>query len=317
MAISPKTISDIEKISPSRVFLQVPLSKISRWGIGGIAQVIIRPESALQVEKLRRYFVKHDMRHLVIGMTSNLLFADEGLDVPCIQIDSGMGKVYLQGNTVTAQAGAWVPGFARRVQKWGFRGVEHACGIPGTVGGLIYMNGGSQRRSIGENVIEVMSINSEGDCRVRNYEECEFGYRESVFQNNNEIIVEAKFQFNVVDNPDVIRKEILSILSSRRKKFPYKLPNCGSVFKSNPKYYMSYGPPGVLIENLGLKGFKVGGAEIPSRHANFIVNTGRASASDVLSLIEIVKSRVADTYKIALDVECLYVDSDGNVSPAG
>ena len=182
MSVPRTMVTDLERLVPGGISTAVPLSEISRWKIGGIADVIIRPESPEQVQALRQYFFRRNVHHIVIGMTSNLLFADEGLRVPCVQIGSCMGKVDILDDVVQAQAGAWVPGLARKVQKAGLTGAEHICGIPGTVGGLICMNGGSQRKGIGSSVLEVTSIDEVGNLHVRKADQCDFAYRESCFQ---------------------------------------------------------------------------------------------------------------------------------------
>jgi UDP-N-acetylmuramate dehydrogenase len=175
MALSAAMLADLERLVPGGIFTSVSLAGISRWKIGGIADVIIRPESPEQVQALRRYFYQNNVHHIAIGMTSNLLFADEGLRVPCIQIGSRMGKIDICDGLVQAQAGIWVPGLARKIQKAGLIGAEHICGIPGTIGGLICMNGGSQRNGIGSSVLQVKSVDELGDLIVREAIDCKFG----------------------------------------------------------------------------------------------------------------------------------------------
>lgn len=313
MKPSRALLADLEELVPGGVLRAVSLVDVSRWKIGGIADVIIRPESPEQVQALRQYFYRNNIHHIVIGMTSNLLFSDEGLRVPCIQIGNRMSKVDILGGVVQAQAGAWVPGLARKVQKAGFAGAEHICGIPGTIGGLICMNGGSQRKGIGSSVVEVTSIDEAGGLHFRKADQCRFGYRESVFQRNGEIIVNAALDFKRAPDPKLVRREMIDILSSRRRKFPQKLPNCGSVFKSDPAFYDKYGTPGAIIEKLGLKGFRIGGAVVPDVHANFIVNVGNASASDVISVIQSIKSSAEDQLGVMLPVEVCYVNQFGQI----
>lgn len=313
MAASKAMIADLERLVPGGVSTDVSLAKISRWKIGGVADVIVRPENPEQVRALRQYFHRNNVHHIVIGMTSNLLFADEGLRAPSIQIDSRMGEVDISNGLVTAQAGAWVPGLARKIQQAGLIGAEHICGIPGTIGGLVCMNGGSQRKGIGSSVIEVASIDEAGNEQLRTADQCRFAYRESVFQGNNEVIVKVNLRFQRAIDPSAVRREMREILSSRRKKFPRKLPNCGSVFKSDPALYEKYGTPGAIIEKLGFKGYRVGNAVIPDIHANFILNLGEASASDVVSIVRSIKSAAEDNLGVALSVEACYINQSGMV----
>lgn len=314
--IDDAMIADLERIVPNGIFTEVPLSEVSRWRIGGVADLFINPETPDQVRALRKYFHQRDIPHIVIGMTSNLLFADEGLRVPCIQIGSRMGKVNFEGIIFTAQAGAWVPGFARRVQQAGLSGAEHICGIPGTVGGLVCMNGGSQRKGIGSSVVDVTSVDVTGEMLVRTADSCQFAYRQSIFQKNDEVIVLARLQFEHSANPRAVKKEMLQILSDRRNKFPRKQPNCGSVFKSNPAMYAEIGPPGKAIEKLGFKGFRIGGARVSPDHANFIVNIGHARAGDVLSILTKVSAAVYETTGYKMEAEACYVSPQGEIHPA-
>jgi UDP-N-acetylmuramate dehydrogenase len=314
MMEAPRTLlAELEKLVPGGISTRVSLADISRWKIGGIADVIIRPESSEQVQALRQYFYGNGVHHIVIGMTSNLLFSDEGLRVPCVQIGSRMGKVNILDGVVQAQAGAWVPGLARKIQKAGLTGAEHICGIPGTIGGLICMNGGSQRKGIDSSVLDITSVDEAGNLRVRTADQCQFAYRESVFQRNCEIIVNAALRYEKASDPKIVRREMVNILSSRRRKFPQKLPNCGSVFKSDPALYDQYGTPGAIIEKLGFKGFRIGGAAVPDVHANFIVNEGNASASDVTSIIRLIKLAAEDKLGVSLAVEACYINQHAQV----
>jgi UDP-N-acetylmuramate dehydrogenase len=313
------TESDYEALAaicPGGMFRDVDLAKISQWRIGGRADIILRPSSGEQVAALRRWFHERGIHHVVIGMTSNLLFADEGLRVPCIQIGKRMARMTVRDIEVTAQAGVWVPGFARRVMQAGLTGVEHTCGIPGTLGGLVCMNGGSQRKGIGTNVVRVESVDATGREIQRAGEDCDFAYRHSVYQRNNEVITGVSLAFEHGERA-AIRAEMRQILADRRRKFPRKEPNCGSVFKSNPAMYAEIGPPGLAIERLGLKGLRKGGAVVSPWHANFIVNIGGAQARDVLKIIAIVCSSLYQEKGFRLETEVRYVTTDGRIiSPA-
>lgn len=315
--VTKNIIQDLKKISLGGVYERVDLSEISRWKIGGKADCLVRPRSSKEVSNLISYFHKHNIIYVVIGSTSNLLFSDKGLRAVCIQIGSRMCEYKINGNIVWAEAGIWVPGFARNVARSGFTGIEHTAGIPGTLGGLIYMNGGSQRKGIGSHVIRVKAITQEGEIKIFNQEECDFGYRSSIFQQNKNIIVEAELQFKETKEYPVIRNEMLDILRARRAKFPQELPNCGSTFISNPDIYREYGPPGKIIEDLGYKGLRKGGAEVSKVHANFINNIGNARAKDVLSLIIKIQEEVKKQTGYKLETEVKYVNELGRIDPAG
>ena len=264
---------------------------------------------------LRHFFYRCGVPHAVIGLTSNLLFPDEGLHVPCIQIGTRMSDVSISGSDVEAQAGAWVPGLARSLMKAGLVGAEHTCGIPGTLGGLVCMNGGSQRKGIGNNVLSVESVDQLGEIRTRSALECDFGYRQSVFQANAEVITSACLRF-ACGKRSAIRAEMRAILRERRGKFPRKEPNCGSVFKSNPSMYAEVGPPGAILERLGFKGTVVGGAQVSPLHANFINNVGGARAHEVLALINRMSDAVHRATGFRMEAEICYVTPQGSMLPA-
>ena len=308
-------IEKLRQICPDGVFENVSLATLSHWKIGGSAQCIIRPTSILQIQQLVSFFKETDQPYLILGHTTNLLFNDEGVKVPIIQIGNQFSNISIEDENVVCQSGTWVPFLARKVALASLSGVEHICGIPGTFGGLICMNGGSLRRGIGENITAVKTINGSGKVCSYSQHECEFAYRTSRFQSANEIIVEATLKLEK-SNKEAIRHNMLEILGSRRRKFPRKLPNCGSVFVSNPAMYEKYGPPGKVIEDLGLKGSKKGAALVSPIHANFIVNTGDATASDVLYLIHLCRSKVLLKTGYDMISEARYISPDGTISPA-
>jgi len=312
--LSRNDIAELELLSPGGLRHDVNLSLISSWRIGGIAELVIQPRSTEEVASIRRWFHQRKIPIVVIGGTTNLLFADNGLRVPCLQLGPRMSMVWVEGTTVRAQAGAWVPCFVRKLMNAGLIGGEHMCGIPGTIGGLVYMNGGSQQKNIARNTQSVESVTIEGEIVERGMDACRFDYRQSVYQQNGETITSAQFQFDVGSRNE-IRREILEILGSRRKKFPKKQPNCGSVFKSNPKMYAEIGSPGAVIENLRLKGKRVGGAVVSPEHANFIVNAGTAKAADILDLVKLIGDHVESATGYILECEVLYVTEQGEIRP--
>lgn len=308
-------IAELNELCPGGVARDVDLSAISWWRIGGRTDLVLRPSSTEEVAALMRWFKMRELRPIVIGLATNLLFDDAGLRVPCIQIGHRMAHSVRRDQLVQAQAGTWVPGFARKLMQAGLSGAEHICGIPGTLGGLICMNGGSQRKGISANIISVESVDATGKIRNRYVEECDFAYRHSTFQSNSEIITASTLRFTPRSRAQ-IRSEMLGILADRQQKFPRKEPNCGSVFKSSPAMYAEIGPPGVAIERLGFKGMQVGGALVSPRHANFIVNSGGASTRDVLTLITLIGDAVEAETGYRMQSEACFVSADGTIQPA-
>ncbi len=257
-----------------------------------------------------------EVASLVIGEMSNLLICDSPIDAVAIRLGTHFRAAErIDPVTVSVESGAWVPGLARFLQRQGLTGLEHTCGIPGTLGGLIMMNGGSLRQSIGANVVSVTSIDAAGEMVHRKREDCEFAYRDSIFARLDDVIAKVELRLEPGD-PLAARRRMHSILRARRLKFPRKLPNCGSVFKSDPASYADFGPPGAMIERAGWKGVARGGAQVSPLHANFIVNHGTAKAADVLSLIGEIQESVEATCGHRMQPEVRYVDQNGRIWPA-
>ncbi|MBV2209762.1 MAG: UDP-N-acetylmuramate dehydrogenase [Thermomonas sp.] len=311
--INPNVAVDLLSICGVPVQSNVPLTAVSSWRVGGRAKILVKPQTEEEVIALRKYISKHQLPSLIIGNTTNLLFADCNIDAIFMQIGSGFSQVKLSGSTILAKAGVWVPKLARLALQAGLTGIEHTCGIPGTLGGLVVMNGGSQRKGIGDSIVYVKTIDANGNTKIYSREECRFDYRSSIFQKLDEVIVEVKLQLESVANKKIMHNEMLAILRSRSAKFPRKIPNCGSVFVSNPAIYKQSGAPGKVIEECGLKGVIKGGAQISKDHANFIVNTGTATASDILYLIHVVRNEVYKKTGCIMKVEPKYIDRFGNI----
>jgi UDP-N-acetylmuramate dehydrogenase len=311
----PLPIEQLQSVCPGGVRLKVDLSQCSWWRVGGLAEVVVSPGSVDELRAVIAVLREHEQRHVIIGSTTNLLFSDDGLRAVCINIGARLGRMRVDGDIVQAESGVWVPAFARAVMKAGLAGAEHVCGIPGTLGGLVCMNGGSQRKGIGDAVTGVSSVDSSGNIITRTRDECEFAYRASVFQRNNEVIVASEFKFDHAEDRRAVRREMIAILSSRNKKFPRKYPNCGSVFVSDPRMYHDHGPPGAVIERYGFKGMRSGNAQVSPLHANFIVNKGGAAAKDILALVGRIHSRVKHETGYDMRAEALFVNTDGTMLP--
>ena len=308
-------IAELADLCPDGLARNVELSKMSWWRIGGRADLVVRPSTTLEVAAVMSWFNSRGIRPAVIGLTTNLLFDDAGLRVPCIQIGNRMANIEVQGERVRAEAGAWVPRLSRSLMKKGLGGAEHICGIPGTLGGLICMNGGSQRKCIADHILSVESVDRAGAVRIHDTSDCGFAYRQSIFQTNDEIITASTMRY--VPRPrDEVRREMCVILGERRQKFPRKEPNCGSVFKSDPEMYAEIGSPGAIIERLGYKNRRVGGACVSPKHANFIINTGNATALDVLELVREIKKAVRAATGYAMETEARFLRADGKILPA-
>lgn len=294
----------------------VPMTKLGRWQIGGTADMVVSPKSAASLAIVLAVIGESGMPYVVIGDGSNLLFDDAGFRGIVVRIGRSFdGFAIGADGIVEAGAGLWVPSFVRRVIAAGLAGATHAIGIPGTLGGLVTMNGGSQRHGIGENVVSVDVVERDGARRRIEHAALAYSYRASALQGGDAIVVSARFRFTP-GSRNALRREAIAILASRRAKFPRIRANCGSVFVSDPKLYALIGPPGMAIERAGLKGFAIGDAQISPDHANFIVNNGRARCVDVLALIALARQRVYDLTGIAMDAEVRHLAPDGTMRPA-
>ena len=292
-----------------------PLSRHNTWRIGGPAAVFVEPENAAQICRVVEIASAHAVPLVVIGQGSNLLFDDRGIAGIVMKIGAKMAEVQVSGERIVAEGGVWVPQLALASMRTGLSGLEHCIGIPGTLGGLVMMNGGSHRRGIGENIVTVDIVTSAGQRHTLSRETCEFSYRHSALQGSGCIVTGAEL-LCTPGKRNSIRREMLNDLRERRRKFPRKQPNCGSVFLSTAEMHASVGPPGKIIEDAGLKGRRVGQASVSTQHANFIVNLGGATAADVLALIAQIRKVVRQSIGFDLCCEVRYVSPKGEILPA-
>lgn len=311
----------LKKLNVGKVSFSEPLKNHCSWKIGGPADALVQPCTEEQVLRLIAFVENERIPLMLIGRGTNLLFSDDGVRGVVLKLGRFFSGFSISGQIVKARGGIWVPLLVKNLADAGLSGMEHAAGIPGSFGGLVAMNGGSLRRSVGENIVSVEALSLSGEKRIFSADECGFSYRRSFFQTSGEtwqnrwIVLEAVMELTP-DNPETIRREQLRILAERKKKFPLHQPSCGSVFTNNPAVYELAGPPGRIIEETGLKGKRIGGAQISPVHANFIVNLGDATSRDVLSLIGEVRRRVHDRIGVWLECEVRYADERGILVPA-
>ncbi len=268
------------------------LADVSFWRIGGLADCFWDATSVSDLLEFMSLSRRLSLPVCVIGRTTNILFDDAGFRGCIVRLGPGLARFGFDGDRLEATCGCWTPRLALEAARRGLAGMEHCIGIPASFGGLLYMNGGSLRRSISEIVHSVCAISSSGEVRSMDASQCDFSYRHSRFQERGEVVVSAVLKFPARKPYAEQRKDLLRILGDRRRKFPRKLPTCGSTFKSSPELFEAYGPPGKVIEDMGFKGRRVGGALVSPLHANFIVNTGTAKSVDVLSLVREIRGAV-------------------------
>jgi UDP-N-acetylmuramate dehydrogenase len=308
-------LAELSRLDVGLCTFAAPLAEYGTWRIGGPADLLIEPQNIVQIQHLRRFAHQHALPLVTIGQGSNLLFSDAGVRGIVLRLGQRLARLRIEKERIEAEAGVWVPGLARKAQQSGLSGLEHMVGIPGTIGGLVLMNGGSQRQSIGDLVECVTLVSREGEIQKLSAAACDFSYRHSALQERGGVVVAVELSCPRRERSE-IRRAMLADLRERRRKFPLRLPNCGSVFLSTASMHASVGPPGRIIEESGLKGLRVGKAEVSRRHGNFIVNCGGASACDVLTLITAIRAQVRNAIGFELDCEVRYVTPEGKIVPA-
>ena len=292
-----------------------PLADYCTWRMGGPADLLVEPASAAQLARVLQRCHAQGLPCVIIGEGSNLLFDDAGVRGVVVRLGPAFASLHIAGTRITADAGVHVADLAWAAQRAGLAGLEHAVGIPGTLGGLVAMNGGSRRQAIGDVIVRVSAVDRAGAMLEFSCSACGFGYRTSVFQHNDCIVVGAELDLPRGD-PAAIKAAMEADLAERDAKFPLELPSCGSVFKNSDAMYAAFGPPGKVIEDTQLKGLTVGQCQVSHKHANFFVNLGGATAADMLALIGQVRARVLARTGMAMECEVRYVSPQGAIMPA-
>ena len=282
-----------------RIEHRYPLQKLNTWRIGGLAETVCWPESE---EELREIWLKCQEQGIpfrLFGRGSNVLFPDEGLPGVTV-ISTGLAQSVWDSERVTVGAGYSLARLSQEAADRGLTGLEFARGIPGTVGGAVVMNAGAHGGSIQDILEEVKILAPEGEVQRLAKEDIQFGYRECSLR-DQAIVLEGVFHLKPGD-PDVIQATMSENLARRKAAQPLELPNAGSVFRNPPG-----GSAGRLIEEAGWKGKRLGGAKVSSKHANFIVNQGNATARDVLALIREIQKDVHHQFGVELKTEVRYI----------
>lgn len=287
-------IEDLQNIFRGRIALNEPMSKYTSFRIGGPADYYLEPLDKEDVVRLITYLQEQKIPYVMIGSGSNLLISDEGIRGAVVNIEKGLNKITADGNTVVAEAGVKMAKFVDFCIQRGLKGVEMLPGIPGTIGGAIIMNAGAYGGEISDHLVKVEVLRGGNVVSVAKTE-AGFAYRRSGFA--RDVILSASFEFPLGDRAELMKRR-RELLIKRNQSQPLNLPNSGSVFKNPPGQFAAK-----LIEEIGLKGMRIGGAQISDKHGNFIVNTGNATASDVLALIRKARDTVAEKRNVRLELE--------------
>ncbi|MBS8263367.1 UDP-N-acetylmuramate dehydrogenase [Mesobacillus boroniphilus] len=290
--------SKLRELSIGSVKENEPLANHTSMKIGGPADILIEPSSIENLRKAVEVIKDSGVKWTVIGRGSNLLVSDKGIEGVVIKLGSGLDDLEIDGTRVTSGGGLSLVNFAITISRKGLSGLEFAGGIPGSIGGAVYMNAGAHGSDISQILEKAYVLFADGTLEWLSNEEMKFSYRTSVLQKERPgIVVGAIFQLKE-GNKDEIVAELQKNKDYRKETQPYNFPSCGSVFRNPLPNYA-----GNLIEKSGLKGHQIGGAQISELHANFIVNKGNAKAEDVLGLIQHVKDTVLDLHGVKMETE--------------
>ena len=275
-----------------------PMARHTSFQIGGPARLLVRPRSEQELRQALTAAKACGVPCLVIGNGSNLLVPDEGVEALVIRLGGGLDTVNIGADgTITAGSGALLSAVAVRAQQAGLTGLEFAFGIPGSIGGAVYMNAGAYGGQISDVVESVSCLTRDGQTQTWTAAQADFAYRHSAFQSDSQVITAVRLHL-MPGAPEEIRRRMEQIAASRKASQPLELPSAGSAFKRPAGGYAA-----ALIDQAGLKGTRVGGACVSEKHAGFIVNTGGASCRDVLQLMELVRARVQARTGIELEPE--------------
>lgn len=276
-----------------------PMARHTTFKIGGPARFFVEADSVEAVKEALKAAKEYSVKTYVIGNGSNLLVSDSGIDGLVVMMGGKFSSVRAEGEYIYAEAGAKLSKIARCALDSSLTGFEFAAGIPGSLGGAVYMNAGAYGAEMSSVII--MSTAIDEAFNEITVTEHNFGYRTSVYKDSGAVITGAKIKL-APGNAKDIRDMMEDLASRRREKQPLELPSAGSVFKRPEGFYA-----GALIEGASLKGARVGGAEVSEKHAGFIINRGGATAEDVKKLIEIIKTKVYDKYKVLLETEIKFI----------
>lgn len=287
-----------EKLSAiSECEKNMPLSSMTTLRIGGYAKYVAYPDSDIALDSILRLCEKYDVSYMMIGKGSDLLCSDDDYDGLIIRLDRHFSRAYFDENILIVQAGCSTIALAQKAMQNSMSGLEWASGIPGTIGGAIFMNAGAYKMCM-KDIVEEVFVHRNGQLEWISNEECEFAYRSSVFQKYRDwIIVAARLKMTPGDSQKI--KELMQNRKERRlASQPLDYPSCGSVFR-NPEGMNAW----ECIDGIGYRGKSVGDACVSEKHCNFIINKGHATAKDYISLIVEIQTKVKEKYDIDLETE--------------
>lgn len=288
-------------VPESDILENEPMCRHTTFRIGGEAECFVRISSETQLEKLIPYFNQVEAPYFILGNGSNLLVSDDGYHGVILQLGNCFNKIEVQENIMKVQAGALLSQVSKCALENGLTGLEFASGIPGTVGGGVVMNAGAYGGEMKQVVQSVTALDNKGEIFRLDNDTMEFGYRTSIIKNRHFTVLQVTLQL-ASGNKEEIQQKMEELAAKRRAKQPLEFPCAGSTFKRPEGYFA-----GKLIMDAGLRGYFVGGAKVSEKHCGFVINTGKATATDVADVIKEVQERVKDKFNVSLEREIIYL----------
>ncbi|MEH7120033.1 UDP-N-acetylmuramate dehydrogenase [Neobacillus vireti] len=291
-------VTELLNLNIGKVKQNEPLLNHTTIKIGGPADLFIEPSSVENLKKVMSVIETNGLKWRAIGRGSNLLVSDKGIEGVVIKLGSGLDQLEINETEITVGGGYSLVSLATSISKKGLSGLEFASGIPGSVGGAVYMNAGAHGSDISRILTKAHILFDDGSMEWLTVEEMEFSYRTSILQKKRPgIVVEAVFKLAQGDRAAIVA-QMQKNKDYRKETQPWNFPCAGSIFRNPLPNYA-----GKLIEDAGLKGYSIGGAKISEMHGNFIVNAGNATADEVLSLIQYVKDTIFNLYQVKMETE--------------
>ncbi|MBP1552518.1 MAG: UDP-N-acetylmuramate dehydrogenase [Oscillospiraceae bacterium] len=277
------------------------LKKHITFKVGGEAKFVAMPQTKHQAANLIKFLKENNIKYYIIGRGSNVIFRDEGFDGVIIKTSNMQNIEFIGEDKVYADSGVVLNVLCKTLQEKSLAGLEFCYGIPGNVGGGLFMNCGAYGGEISSAVCEVEYIDENGNFQKIDVKDCQFSYRHSIFQDNNWFITGCTFKLTKGDKTQIL-SFMEDIMQRRIDKQPLDKPSAGSSFKRPVGYFAA-----ALIDECGLKGYSIGGAQVSEKHAGFIVNTGNATCNDIVALAEYVEQTVMQKKGVAIEKEMIIV----------
>lgn len=288
-------------IPEERIVLQEPMSRHTTFRVGGEAECMLIVQKEEELTALIPYLNRIEQEYFMLGNGSNLLVGDKGYRGIVVKFGEEMARIEVSDTRMTVKAGALLSQVAAEARRHGLSGLEFAAGIPGSVGGGIVMNAGAYGGEMKQVVESVRVMDQDGQILTLDRETMEFGYRTSIIKNRPFIVVEAVFSLAAGDREQIGAK-MEELAQLRRSKQPLEYASAGSTFKRPEGYYA-----GKLIMDAGMRGYRIGGAQVSNKHCGFVVNTGKATAADIKEVIEEVQERVKERFHVTLEPEIVFL----------